>query len=503
MRAPDPNGATGGETTPEEISPEARAASRGVLALAVLQTLGRAFGLAFALGATRLLTPSEFGRYSTVSGIVLFGGFVADFGTSIAITRWISKDPHDADTVLGGTLGTSLAIGVVTYVGAIGFALLAGYPDATTVDIAIGAVALPLSAVATSLLAVLDGRGMLDRRAAITFVQSGIVGLGGLIALLAIGGVRSAVWMIPVGPLVAGVLAVIVLRRTQAWSTRPSFDAAASRRLLLEALPFAVLAGIAAFTLRFDLVFVSVVSTAAETARYDLALRSVEALTYLGGAIAAPAIFILTRRLSRGDVAGAQRALAEAARFSYLAGIPLSVLLAVLAVPAVQLLYGSEFANVATPLAVLALQLWLVLLVSLLGSAIIAAGLGRRVIPISAGVAAFGVALDVVLVPVYGATGAACAAVGAQLAALIGFVWFAHRRAGLWLTWPAPGVVLAAAAAGGVAELTKPALGLAAALPGAVTYFILLVVLRGVHRRDLLMMQASLRPDRRGLDSDG
>jgi O-antigen/teichoic acid export membrane protein len=310
------------------------------------------------------------------------------------------------------------------------------------------------------------------------------------------------VWLIPAGPFVAGVLAAVELRRTGAWRTRPVWDAAASRRLLLDALPFAVLAGIAAFTLRFDLVFVSIVDSAAETARYDLALRSVEALTYLGGAIAAPAIFILTRRLARGDHDGAQRALAEAARFSYLAGIPLSVLLALLADPAVALLYGREFADVGTPLAVLALQLWLVLLVSLLGSTVIAAGLGRAVIPISGGVALVGVGLDVLLVPPYGATGAAFAAVGAQAAALIGFVWFTYHRAGLSLTRPAPSVLLAAAAAGGVTALTEPALGLAAAVPGAAAYLAALLALGGLDRRDLVLLRASARAEREELVTD-
>lgn len=485
------------------LSGEVRAAARGVVALAVLQTFGRAFGLSFALVATRVLDPSQLGRYSTVSGIVLFGGFVADFGTSLAITRWISRDPDATDHVLGGTLACSLGIGVVTYIGAVTFALLAGYPEATTVDVMIGALALVASAVGTSLFAAMDGRGMLDRRAVITFVQSAVVGLGGLTVLVLGYGVRAAVVMIAVGPFIAAVLAAMVLRRSGAWRSRVTLNVNASKQLLLDALPYAILAGLAAFTLRFDLVFVSVVSSAAETARYDLALRSAEALTYLGSVLAAPAIFLLTRRLERRDTEAAQRALNEAARFSYLAGLPLSGLLAVLAVPAVALLYGAEYANVSTPLAVLAGQLWLGLLVALLGSTVIAAGLGRAVIPVSASVALTGLVLDLALVPRYGATGAAVAAVAAQVVAVGGFAWFTYARVGLRLPWPGAPVLLATATAVVVTLAARASLGLAAGIAGLAVYGALVVLLGAVTRTDVAVLRSALRGGAVGHDELG
>ena len=476
------------------VSGEARAATRGALGLAVFQTIGRIFGVSFALGATRVLVPAALGRYSTVSGIVLFCGFIADFGTSLAITRWISREPESTDSVLGGTLLVSLGIGVLTYVGAVGFALSAGYPGTVVIDVAIGALALPVAAVGTSLFAALDGRGMLDRRAFVTFVQSGVVALGGLVAILATGSVRAGITMIALGPVVGTVLAMRMLRRSGAWTSRIGFDRAHSRTLLSDALPYAALGGIAALTLRFDLVFVSVASTAAETARYDLALRSVEAVTFLAGVIAAPAIFLLTRRLTRGDRDGAQRALSVAARYSYLVGVPLSALLAVVADDAVALLYGQRYASVGTPLAILATQLWLGLLVSLLGSAIIAAGKGRNVIPVSAGIATVGVLGAILLVPHYGASGAAVASVVTQVVALGAFSVYLRDRTGLVI--PLPPIALGLAT--GLAVVTtvglRPMIGLAAGAAGAVAYLGCLVVTHTIGSADLAVVRAATRP---------
>ncbi len=472
---------------------EVRAATRGVVSLAVLQTVGRAFGLSFALGMTLLVAAPEFGRYSTVSGLVLFGGFFADFGTSIAITRWISRTPADSDRVLRGTLLVSLGIGVTVYLAMLAFVFVAGYPHSTRLDALIAGLALPMSAVATSLFATLDGLGRLDRRAWLTFLQSGVVALGGLTVLALTGSMRWTIAMIPTGPLLAGIVAGSMLRRSGAWRSGAGFDGATVHRLLVEAVPYAVLGGIAALTLRFDLVFLSVVSNRAETAHYDLALRSIEALTYLGTVVAGPAIFLLTRRLTRHDHAGAQRALDQATRFSYLVGLPLSALVTVIATPAVRLLYGDRYTAVAAPLAILAAQLWLLLLVSLLGSAIIAAGLGRAVIPVSAAVAGVGIVLDVVLIPTHGAIGAAVAVLGTQVVAVLAFALFARRRAGLRLRPPSAGTLFATATALLAALSTRSLLGVGAAVLGAGVFMLTAIATRAIRRTDLDVVTDAFR----------
>ena len=70
----------------------------------------------------------------------------------------------------------------------------------------------------------------------------------------------------------------------------------------------------------------SLVGSAAETARYDLAVRVLEALAYLGTVVAAPALFILSRRQADHDPGG-RSGTDHAARFLVLLGVGVSALL--------------------------------------------------------------------------------------------------------------------------------------------------------------------------------
>jgi O-antigen/teichoic acid export membrane protein len=125
------------------FSDDAKAAARGGLALAALQTASRVLGLAFVLAATHALPADQFGRYSVVAALVLIGGAVADFGTTTVITRRVSRAPGEAQPLLGGTLLASFLLGLVAWGGILAFVALARYPAGTLADVGIGGATLP------------------------------------------------------------------------------------------------------------------------------------------------------------------------------------------------------------------------------------------------------------------------------------------------------------------------------------------------------------------------
>ena len=196
---------------------EGRQAARGVVALAGLQTLGRVLGFAFLLVATRALMPTQLARYSIVAAIVAVGGALADFGTTPAITRRVSANPASADELLARTLLACTALGLVAYLAALGFALAAGYPSVTLVDLLIGGLALPGDAALTSILAALDGSGLISRRAAISFLRVAVMTAAPALLIGAGFGVRTAMFALAAAPAVAIVPAVTVARRTRVW----------------------------------------------------------------------------------------------------------------------------------------------------------------------------------------------------------------------------------------------------------------------------------------------
>jgi O-antigen/teichoic acid export membrane protein len=462
-------------------STDARAAAQGSLALTALQTLGRLLAVGFVLVATRHLAPSVFGRYSTASAFVVIGGILADFGTTMVIVRRVSRDPTSSDALLTGTLPACFGLGVASMLGVALFAVAAGYPSATRTDVLIASLALPASACVTSVLGAVDGHGLIARRALLTFLQMAVLAGGGVVGILTVG-VRGAVVAIPAAPLVALVAGAVVARRARVWSLRVRWDRPASIALLRDAVPFGVLGAIAGLQLRFDVVLLSVVGTAAETARYDLAVRALEALAYVGTVVATPALFILSRRLGHGDGPGAQRALDKAARFLALLGVPVSALLVGLHGPLTVAAFGPRYAGAAVPLAIAGGSLWLAFLAALQTAAILAGDRVWRAVPVAAGAMVVMVGLDVALVPRFGAVGAAAATVAGTVVMVTAFGRFLRRTSGLRTACPSLRVLGAGVVTAAVAARLAPT-GLVAAGAAASIVFAGLVLVTGAVRR--------------------
>lgn len=453
---------------PAVIPGDTRAATRGAASLFVLQLAGRLAGLAFVVAVTSHVAPDQFGRYSTVAAVVLVANFLADFGTSSAITRRVSRTPGEADDILSGTLLGSFGLGLLAYAAAVAFAY-AAYSPSAVVDMAIGAAAVPAASTLSSLLGALDGASLIARRAAITAVQTFVTAAGALPVLLGMG-IRWALLALALAPALSATLAVVAVRRAGVWRSPLRFDGRCFTGLLRSAIPFAVTGGLAALTMRFDVILLSLFRSAAETARYDLALRLIEAAGYLSTALTGPLLFILSRRLGARDTDGARRAYREALRVLYLVGIPLSVGLAVLARPIITVAAGPGYVEAVTPFAIMAAGQWLTWVIFVQGSLLMAGDFMRRGLAVVALVAGVTVALDLAIVPAAGAVGAAVAMLLAWTFAGLVLDRFHRRTVGIPTTLPPARIVLPALAMGLVMLPLRDLLVAVPAVVGAVVY---------------------------------
>jgi len=441
---------------------------------------------------TRHLDRTNVGRYSTVAAIVVVANLLADFGTSPAITRVVSRGRHAADALLSGTLLPSLCLGLVVMVAVLGFGAVA-YHGPSVGDIAIGALAVPAAAMLSSVLGGLDGAGLIARRALITALQTVVIALG-VVPVLAGVGIRAAIAALAVAPWIAFLVASVVARSAGLWRSRLAFDMAATRRLVRAALPFALCGGLSALVLRFDIILLSLVRTPAETASYDLALRLLEATTYVGTAIGSALLFILSRRLGEGDRDGAHRAYGEAMRLLYALGLPLSVALVILARPLVGVVLGHGFGQVATPLAILGGAQWLTFVIMAQGTLVLAGDRIERGIPVWIANAGFTVGLDLVMVPRYGPSGAAVAMVVSWCFAATVLGWFNRRTAGIATPRPSLRVLGTTAAMGLVLMVLRHAPLPVGGGAGLITYGAGMVLTGAVRAGDLSRLRHALSP---------
>ena len=155
-----------------------------------------------------------------------------------------------------------------------------------------------------------------------------------------------------------------------------------------------------------------------------------------------------------------------------------SALLVGLHGPLVTAAFGARYAGVGVPLAILGGQLWLAFLAGLQGAAILA---GERVWPVLpvAGVAlATVVALDLALVPPFGAVGASAATGAGSVVMVVALGRYLARRAGLRTPRPAPGVLAAGVLTAAAAAALAP-FGVVGAAVGAGLVFVVVVLATG------------------------
>lgn len=474
---------------------DATAAARGTAALAVSQVATRALGLGFVLVATRVLEPAVFGRYAVVSALLLGAATIADLGTTSVVTTLVSREPASSSPILASIVLPSFILGVLSLGALLSFVVLARYPAVTRSDALVVGIGLPADAVLTSLLGGFDGRGLLSRRALLSTVRTAITIGGGLIGMLITSDVEFALVALAAGPTVTLAITVVSARRQEVWDGRIRHDLSRLRVVLRQAVPLALLGGINVIVLRADVVILSLLAPRSEVARYDVALRATEALSFLGTVVAAPSLFILSRRLGARDTAGAQRAFDEATRLGYLLGLPLSAMLITVGGPLGVAVFGDPYRAVGRLLAILGLQLWLAIVAAIQGSLLLAGGHLRRAVRRFAALAAIAVGVEVAAIAWAGATGAALAMVAVQSLIVVTAAEFSRRQSGVSLRRPPLGAVGAALASAAIMALSGVLWLPVRLLAGAVVYVAVLSLTRTVGPGDIQKLVGPLRRD--------
>jgi O-antigen/teichoic acid export membrane protein len=277
----------------------------------------------------------------------------------------------------------------------------------------------------------------------------------------------------------------------------PGVNLVVWRRLFVTALPLGVALVLNMIYVRIDVLLLSLLSGSAEVGLYGVGARFVEV------AIGFPALFfaaVFPVLAGAAGVADLERLRAVAQRafdVLVLAAVPF-VLGSLLTAPEiVRLLAGGGFSGATTPLRVLSIGGGLVFVNGMLSYLLIALGRQKATFFLNLGMVTLNVGLNLVLIPRYGAVGAAWATTVSEVSILAGCSWMARSFAGftpsLRVAWRAG--LAGALMAGAVAALGA---GLAASVAlGAVAYGLVLAVLRVpqvLELRRLVLPHAAGRP---------
>lgn len=187
-------------------------------------------------------------------------------------------------------------------------------------------------------------------------------------------------------------------------------------RLLRDALPLGLVSAMTILYLRADLFLVAALAGASEAGFFQSAFRLFEATFVVSGGLAAGTFPLLASRFR-------ERGFETLARFVLglllLLSAPIALAFALVPGPILSMVYGEGFEGGARSLSLLGVALVAVFANALTTHLLVASGRSRRLLLSIAVRLVVGIALDLFLIPRWGASGAAFAVVAAESALLL------------------------------------------------------------------------------------
>jgi O-antigen/teichoic acid export membrane protein len=467
-------------------------------ALLSADLVGRALAAIATIIVVRALAPDEFGQVAFVLAAAATLGVLADLGLPLLLVRDISADPASAPRLLGASLECVAVLGGTVFGAAALITVIAGVPGpATGGAMVLGLVVLAANSLIRPFEATLTGCG----RAHLITLEHAIRGttlVGATALVAAIGPSPVAFLGAAAVSETAGLVVIASLSATRV--TRPEFGARAHEVVALgrRSLPFALLAGFSLIYLRIDLIMLGLLGSHSAVGNYGVAARildtSLAVPAYFGGAFLAT--IAQTGVGERQTAAQTETAL----RYLLLLAAPLAFVLAFTADPLVHLIAGSSYDDAGTILVRLSPVLVLASAYAVLGNLQVALNRIRLLAGISLAGIALKLALNAWAIPLYGANGAALAAVGGELL-VVGAQWYFAREdidAARLAGWCGR-LAIAAAAMVGVGLLALDALSWPAALAlGLSTFAVFALLTRVISIGELRVVLGSVDIGRPG-----
>jgi O-antigen/teichoic acid export membrane protein len=453
---------------------------------------GRLASLALFAAVGRQLGENGLGAFVFAVAFLGLVMVAVDLGLDRYLLRAIARERSVADSMFFNVIALKLALALPLFaLGLLGLRLV-GYgaqAQATVLALAPGVFADSVARTQASFFAAHERGGPPSLADAIQRICSAALGIA---ALLAGYGVVAVAATYSAGSIIGVAIGFALLHRTIGVPSR-AISRRRWRTLAASSIPFAAQDTFTVLLARMDILLLSLIATQAAVGRYGAAYRLFEStffITYaLTGAFAAMYTY-----LGADSDPPLRSVFQRSVKASLVLLMPLAVVFAVLADPICRLIYGATFVSAATPLRILAPGVVLMGIVILTTSLMVSRDDPRRMVPVTAAMAAINIVLNLILIPLYSDTGAAAAMLATEVVYAAWITRMSALKIGA-IDWRA---TLAGALAAGVVMAAVGWLlneSLLAALIAATTAYIatLVAVERLVSPRDVAFVVSAVR----------
>jgi O-antigen/teichoic acid export membrane protein len=395
-------------------------------AFAVSATLG----LITTAVLTRWLDPDGFGGFKFLFAFIYFFQTLNDLGINTMLVRELAQSPDRTRVLVQQTLGLKAVLSTVSMAAAWVAAIWwPGLTPEVRWAVALFALILPIQAF-TLPIVTLQARVMVARSAWVEVVNR-VTGFAGMMIAVALGyGLLGVTAALVIGE-VAGLATVIAITRrfVLPW---PVFDARSWGVVLRASLPLGTTGLLVSLVNRVDFLLLQLM----------LGEDGLTAVGYYGtayqvtGVLERAPLFIMATlypvmsRLAADDPAALASLYRDSVRKLAVIAVPMVAVVTLLAPELVAILGGADFAPAVTPLRVLVWSTAALYPAIVAGNVLIALGQTGKNLRAWAVAAPVNIVLNLALIPLYGASGAALATVISFVVVLVASLAMAARALG-------------------------------------------------------------------------
>ncbi len=440
---------------------------------------------------TRHLGVVDFGRFVAASSVVMIVAGITDFGLSgVGMREYALVDTAQRRVLLANLIGLRTLLTVIGLGVAYLLMLAAGYPSVVLLGMLIAGLGLILINTQQTFSLALTASLSWGLYTLFEMVNTLVVA-GGTVLLVVLGAGLLPFFYVSAASSLAALLATVLVLRGQI-VVRPRFDWAYWLRMLRESVPYAAASTVGILYFRVALIFVSVGSSATQTGYYSTAFKVVEVLAGTAFLMSGSA-FPIFARAGRDDHERLRYGSERVTETAVIAGVYLALSLLLAAPFVIQVLAGSSFAPAVPVLRLQGLTLVATFLGATWGFALLSLREHRLLLRSNALALVVAIVLSALLVPRFGAEGAAAGTALTEFV-LAGAYWWSLARghARMRLSLGSVAKVLAAAAAATLV-LLLPLPSIVQWAAGSLVYLGLLAAMR-LYPPEIL--HALLRRDR-------
>jgi O-antigen/teichoic acid export membrane protein len=384
----------------------------GTLARSGGEAVGKIASLVFFVVVARHLGEEQFGDFvfgMSLSTVLLI---VAGLGMQEMIGREVAKDARRADDLVWNVIVLKGLMLVALIVVIIGIVAVQGRSLDSAAAIVIVSVGIGFEYQAGTLYAVFDGRERQQYVATTLIVNRISTALMGVAAALAGASLITIAILFTAGSALGVVTAYWLMQRFVLQPAR-RIEPHAWRALIKASLPLGILALLGTVSFRTSVVMLGLVSAGtADVGEYGAAFRLIEASLFIAASFNAASLAWFSRQNGDGPVP-IHRGFDMASKTVFGLMLPIGLGLALYAQPLIETLYGTDFEGAVTPLRILGALCALWGLNTTMVTVLVTRN--RPEVYYRPALIALvpNLALSVILIPAYGAKGAAIAAVAA------------------------------------------------------------------------------------------